>query len=174
MRVQVTNGPADQRTQHDEDKDDEGRRFIVKRVVAVIPAGVGLDAAIAVLRGLGECYPAASLSLGTDAGGGMRVVQDPEAAEAAAPAARVEVSLGVDDAADLLTFAFGADDQADAARALALALVGMLEDAGAANYLTYTVEVPGTGRYALTVQRCGSLTPAEHIADLQAQLAERG
>lgn len=147
----------------------------MKRVVAVIPAGVGLDAALAVLRGLGECYPAASLSLGTDVSGGMRVVHDPEAAaEAAASAARVEVSLGVDDAADLLTFAFGVDDQAEAARALALALVAMLEDAGAANYLTYTIDVPGTGRYALTVQRCGGPTPAERIADLESRLTQRG
>jgi hypothetical protein len=143
----------------------------VKHVVAVIPAGVGLDAALAALRGLGGCYPADTLSLGTDPAGGMRVVHDPDAgAGVATPAARVELGLGVDEAADLLTFAFGADDQQDAARALALALVGMLEDAGVANYLTYTIDVPDTGRYALTVQRCGGQTPAERIADLQAQL----
>lgn len=144
----------------------------MRSVVAVIPAGVGLDAALAALHGLGACYPADTLALGTDPDGGMRVVHDPAAAAGTAPpATRVELGLGVDEAADLLRFAFGADDQQDAVKAIALALVGMLEDAGAANYLTLSLDVPDVGRYAVTVQRCGGTTPAERIAELTAQLA---
>lgn len=129
----------------------------MRSVVALIPAGVGLDAAPAALHGLGACYPADTLALGSDPDGGMRVVHDPDAADAGvtAPAARVELGLGVDDAADLLSFTFGADDQQDAVRTIALTLVGMLEQAGAANFLTVTMEVPDVGRYAVTVQRCG-------------------
>jgi hypothetical protein len=146
-------------------------RGSARSVVALIPAGVGLDAALAVMRGLGECYPSDTLSLGTDQAGGMRVVHDPNAGRAAAPTTRVEVDLGVDDVGDLFAFAFGADDQQDAVRALALALVGMLEQAGAANYLTFAVDAPEVGRYAVTIQRCAGTTPAERIADLEAQLA---
>lgn len=122
-----------------------------RNVVVLIPAGVGLDAALAILRGPGECYPPDVLSLGSDRTGGMRVVHDPAGGDAAIPATRVKVDLGVDDVGDLFAFAFGADDQQDAVRALALA--GMLEQAGAANYLTYAVEAPGVGRYAFTIQR---------------------
>lgn len=139
-------------------------------VVAIIPAGVGLDAALAAMQALGACYPANTLSLSNDATGAMRVLYDPAAAAATTPAARIEVSLGVDTQQDLLRFAFSADDQQDALQAIALALIDMLNAADAANYLTVTVELPGTGRYALTIQRCDGATPAERIADLEAQL----
>jgi hypothetical protein len=49
------------------------------RTVAVIPAGAGLDTALAILTGLGNCYPPAALALrpGADPGWLARKYRQP-------------------------------------------------------------------------------------------------
>ncbi len=55
----------------------------------------------------------------------------------------------------------------------ALGMIRMLENAGAPNYLSLTVEIPDVGRYGITIQRCDGKTPAERIAELEGQLTAR-
>lgn len=146
-----------------------------RNTVARIPPGCTLDAVLDAMRGLGSCYPAGSLSIGNDpATGGTRIIFDPAVALDEHPAEKQLVAqLGVDNPADLITFALTAsgDDQEDGLKAMAAWMARTLNDAGAANYLTFSVEIPDTGRYAMTVQRCDGVSPAERIADLETQLA---
>lgn len=141
-------------------------------VVANIPPGVTIDAALAAIRGMSGVYPSDTLSLGNDPAGGMCIIHNPAAAPVGEPAPRATIALGVDEPGDLIAFAFSTDDQENALKALSLGLIGMLDTAEAANYLTFSVEHPEVGRYAVTIQRCDGKTPAERIAELEQRLAE--
>ena len=137
--------------------------------VAIIPAGVTLDAALAAMNGLASCYPPHTLSLSNDPSGGMSVLYaEPVDGAEPEPVPRVTIEVG-DEPENLLAFAFTAaqGDEQDGLKAIALGLIQMLENAGAPNYLTLTIEVPDLGRYGLTIQRCGGKTPAERIAELE-------
>ncbi len=148
-----------------------------RTVVAVIPPGLSLNAMVKVMAGIGVMYPKNTLFLATDdLTGGTLVLHDPDAAPAPATRTKpqVRVSAGKDQPGDLLTLAMavtGRDDQAGA-KALAVWLAGRLEAADAANYLTYTVTVPGVGEYGVTIQRGGGKTPGERIHELEQQVLE--
>lgn len=145
-----------------------------KSLVATIPPGITLDAALAAMRGMGDCYPPHALAIRNSPDGGMDIIYDSEATTSggAEHASSVGVSVGVEKPGDLLAYAFSLvnDDERAGAKAVATWMIGELERAGAANYLTHTVEVPGRGRYALTVQRCSGKTPAERIAELESEV----
>ena len=145
------------------------------RAVATIPAGVTLDAALAAMKGMGDCYPPETLSLSNDPSGGMLVLyaERPDGAEPE-PAPRMVIEVGAEPE-NLLAFAFTAaeGDEQDGLKAMALGMIRMLENAGAQNYLALTIEVPDVGRYGINIQRCDGKTPAERIAELETQIANR-
>ncbi|MFY1595451.1 hypothetical protein [Micromonospora sp. WMMD737] len=151
-----------------------------RHVVAKILPGRTLDAALSAMRGMSKCYPEHTLSLSNDPStGGMVVIYDPAATPAKGqrrkqPTGAVgEIALGVDESGDLLAYAFHpTTGTEDAVKALSLWMASLLQQTeGAANFVAFTLDHPDGVRYALTVQRCDGLTPAEKIAQLEAQLA---
>ncbi len=147
-------------------------------VVAVIPPGITLNNVHKALKAIGTWYPKGSLSLmSDDRTGGMLAVHDPDAAPApeAKDRPRAKVSVGHQEDGDLLTYAMTVSgrDQHLGLQALARWLLQQLVTAKAANYLTYSIIVPPDDlEYAVTIQRVAGQTPAQRIAELEAELAE--
>lgn len=149
----------------------------MRSVVAIIPPGITFDACLAAMHGMGACYPEHTLSLGNDAGGGMQIIHDPAATppagepadEAGEPKTRVELALGADTPDDMLTYALSADDHEEGLRALVIWMAHQLEPAEAegANFLTFSMDLPGVGAYGVTIQRTGGKTPAQRILELE-------
>jgi hypothetical protein len=161
-----------------------------EHAVGVIPPGAPFTAAGDLLRGFGRCYPEHALRLSTDTlTGGWLIIFDPAAPAPSAPAKTGEadadpasepealgmtISLGIEEQADLLSMALEAEDgdQATGVKVLGGLMRNMLDQGGAANYLTHTLDYTDGKRYALTIQRVDGLTPAEKIAALQAEKAD--
>jgi len=150
-----------------------------RQTVAILPAGAPMDAALAAMSGLGGVYPRHTLSMASDPHtGSLVVLYDPAAAPVTAdddqPAdPQVEIGLGVDGPGDLMAYALSvtSEDQQEGVKAMAAWLVDMLDRTeGAANFISFTMEHPGVGRYAMTLQRCDGQTPAERIAELKSRL----
>ncbi len=147
-------------------------------VVGVIPPGVSLNAVTKAMAAWGALFPKHTLFVTNDARtGGMLVLHDPDAKPTAVtgkpkPEARLE--LGADEPGDLLAYAMSVTgrDATEGLKALALWLARMLDEAEAANYLTFGVTVPDVGGYAVTIQWQDGKTPAERIRELEQQIAE--
>ncbi len=147
-------------------------------VVAIIPPGITIDAALKAMRAMGGVYPKHTLFMDNDpATGGFRILHDPSAKTAPGTSTKpvAKVALGADEPGDLITFAMlvSGRDQELGAKALGVWLAERLDEAGAANYLTYSITLPDEGgTFAVTIQRVGGRTPAERIAELEEQIAE--
>jgi hypothetical protein len=154
--------------------------------VAKIPPGLTLDAALAAMKGMSAAYPEHTLSLTNDGIGGMVIVHDPDATprepaqgkrrrqrSTKAAATSGLLSVGKDEVGDLFAYAFHPTTKTEDGVKLIAAWMGDLLDSteGAANYTTFTLDHPDGRRFALTVQRCGGLSPAQKIAELETQLA---
>lgn len=141
-----------------------------RTVVAVIPGGVTFGTCLATLDAMGKCYPPDTLALSSDTtAGGMLVVHDPAARPPSddTPAPTLTVELGVEHSGDLLAYAFTAEgDEEVSVHRMCVAMIAMLEEQHAANFLAMTMEHPKLGRYGITVQRCAGKTPAEMIGEL--------
>ncbi|MEV0214269.1 hypothetical protein [Micromonospora sp. NPDC050695] len=155
---------------------------MTKQIVATILPGRTLDAALAAMRGMAGCYPEHTLSLSSSYDGGMAIIYDPDAPQPAkkgrrrrglAAGAPGEVALGRDEVGDLFAFAFDSTTSTeDGVKVMTQWMANLLtQTEGAANYVTFTLTHPGGERYALTVQRCAGLTPAEKIAGLEERIA---
>jgi hypothetical protein len=146
-------------------------------VVGVIPPGVSLNAVTKAMGAWGALFPKHTLFVTNDPPtGGMLVLHDPDAApdRAAKPKPEARIELGSDEPGDLLAYAMSLTgrDATEGAKALAVWLAEMLEQAGAANYLTYGVTLPDGAAYAVTIQRSSGKTPADRIRELEQQVAE--
>ncbi|MFI6228602.1 hypothetical protein ACIBCR_14975 [Micromonospora echinospora] len=155
---------------------------MARHIVATILPGRTLDAALSAMRGMSRCYPDYTLSLASDPDGGMAIIHDPAATPPAKGRKRRrkqttgdagEIALGKDEAGDLLAYAFHPTTSTeDGVKAITQWMVDLLaQTEGAANYVTFTLTHPSGNRYALTVQRCDGMTPAEKIAHLEEQIA---
>lgn len=160
------------------------------RAVAVIPPHQTLDDLSAAMKGIGRCYPKNTLFLTSDVDGSTIILHRPGTAPAAAeqtkPAephnrrarrsgANGEISLGKDEIGDLLSYAFDpTTKQEDGVAAIAGWMASVIDGTeGAANFVTYTFDDPATSqRYAMTVQRCDGLTPAEKLRQAEERIAE--
>lgn len=159
------------------------------RIVAVIPPHQTLNDVTAALNGMGRVYPKNTLTLTNDNYDGSTViVYNPNAtapttqdsAEATTGKRRKrpaktsqmtgEIALGKDDIADLFAYAFHPDTKSeDGVKAISVWMVHILNSVeGAANFVTFTLEHPDGQRYAMTIQRCDGLTPAEKLTAAEA------
>ncbi len=145
--------------------------------VAVIPPGLSLNTMPKVMAGIGLMYPKHSLYLrNDDRTGGYLVLHDPTAKPGPDTSGKptATVAAGKDAPGDLIEFAMvvSGRDAELGAKALGVWLAERLADAGAANYLTYSIALPDDGgEYAVTIQRVGGKTPAERIAELEERVA---
>lgn len=158
-------------------------------IVARIPVGRTIDDALAVMKAMSRCYPTHTMSLANDYGGGMLIVYNPDApppppgqkpARASIRQSKtgngsVEIALGKDEVGDLFAFVFSPKTkQEDAVAAMAGWMAAVLESMeGATNFVTFTFDIKGGGkRYAMTIQDCDGLTPAEKLAQAATRIAE--
>lgn len=129
-----------------------------RTVVAVMPPGLTITAMAKAMAGIGVMYPKETLFLRSDERtGGTLVIHDPDAAPGPRTRTRpqVRVSAGKDEPGDLLMLAMtvsGRDEQLGV-KALGVWLAERLDAAGAANFLTYALGIPGVGEYEVSIRR---------------------
>lgn len=147
---------------------------VTRTVVAVIPEGATIDAALAVMKAMSGCYPPETLLMQHQRGHNV-IVHDPSLKGTSVPAKpthQLRVALGETSPGDLLTQAFTVrgKDQQTGLKAMALFLADLLEESGAANFVEMAMQVPDVGEYGVIVQRAGRT--ADPGARLAAMLAE--
>lgn len=168
------------------------------RLVAVIPAGNTIEATVTVMNALAAVYPGQALQMTSDPDTGAMLVLTPTPAQqAAADATPAQVATEVKKAAKKTakralaaepgpvdtTIEMGTGEPGSET-AVAVAFrsnstgvpviadwaAALLDEYDAQNYLTFTFLNPDGDKYALTVQRCNGLSPAERLAELEAQI----
>ncbi len=143
-------------------------------VVGVIPPGATIDAALAVMKGLGGCYPPETLVMQNSAATGANlIVHDPsKKAEEPVPTHQLRVALGDTEPGDLLrqVFSMTTAKEQDGLKAMALFLADVLEGSGAANFVEFTMAVPDVGEYGVVVHRADrQLDPGARLASMLAE-----
>lgn len=167
------------------------------RLVAVIPAGNTIEATVAAMNAMQAVHPK-PLQLANDpTTGDMLVLLPTPAQEAAAAQADIpsvvkaakkaakkaaaaeaaldphlSISMGTGDPGTEAALAVAFRSDSSGIPIIADWAAAILDEHDAQNYITFTFANPDGDKYALTVQRCDGLSPAEQIADLTQRLAD--